>query len=162
MSVDFSKWNKAQTEEDKKAIEDAKSSSGFSETPKGEYIAKIEAMELGETKDHRPMFKVMMRLVEGAEEGSEADNYVSAFKKKKPCVFMNKVVAGTKNDNAMLGSVLGWMDKLELEKPIQFNGDYNNLAEDILDAFEEVDGIEMLIAYDPEAFNSISIKEIYE
>lgn len=157
----FDKFNTAFTDEDRKAVEEAKNTS--LETPSGHYIAKIESMEIGATKGDnpgRPMFKVQMRLIEG--DGEKEQEYMSHFKNKKPCVFMNRVLAGTKNDAAMIGSFEGWMANLELETPIVFTGNFDDLAEDVLDAMEEIEGLEFGIDYDPNAFNSIKITDIFE
>lgn len=163
----FDKFNKAFSDADRKEIEDAKkNNTGNFKTPAGDYVAKIENMEIGKSKDGRPMFKVMMRLVEAMHDDEKEAEYMSHFKDKKedkkPCVFMNRVLYGTKNDKNMIASFEGWMENLELENPVLFMGDFNKLAEDVLDAAEEVEGLEFGISYDPDAFNSISITDIYE
>lgn len=155
----FEKFNKTFTEADRKAIEEAKVNRG-EEVPNGEYIAKIENMELGTTKDGRPMFKVQMRLVDSDNEKEQ--EFLSKYKNKKPCVFMNRVVAGTKNDISMIASVEGWIAKLEPETPVVFNGNYDDFMNDILDVAEEVENLEFGIHYDPEQFNSISITDIFD
>lgn len=132
----------------------------FEDVPKGKYIAKIESMELGITKDgKRPMFKVQMRLTEGVT-GTE-EKYLAKFKNKKPCVFMNRVVFGTKNDEAMIASALGWLNKLldDGEEPIVFTT-YSDFAEDILDLAEDFAEAEIEIKYDPDKFNSIEIVNV--
>lgn len=132
----------------------------FEDVPKGKYIAKIESMELGVTKDgKRPMFKVQMRLTEGVTGVEE--EYLAKFKKKKPCVFMNRVVFGTKNDEAMIASALGWLNKLldDGEEPIVFTT-YSDFAEDILDLAEDFAEAEIEIKYDPDRFNSIEIVNV--
>lgn len=156
----FDKFNSAFTEADRKEIEEAKQNNSSFETPKGSYVATIDNMEIGATKDGRPMFKVQMRLVDG--NGDTEQEYLTHFKNKKPCVFMNRVLAGTKNDKNMIASFEGWMQKLELEHPVLFMGDFDRLVEEVMDAAEEVQGLEFGIDYDPEAFNSISVTDIYE
>lgn len=133
----------------------------YEEAPKGEYVAKIEKMELGTTNDgKRPMFKVQMRLSEGI--GAKENEYIKKFPKKKPCVFMNRVVFGTKNDAGMIGSVVAWLNKLldEGDDPIVFTS-YSALADDILDLAEDFASAEIEIEYNPDSFNSISIKKVY-
>lgn len=135
----------------------------YEEVPAGEYIAKIEKMELGTTKDQsnpRPMFKVQMRLVEACHEGEAEETYLAKYKKKKPCVFMNRVIFGTKNDAGMIASVEGWLNKIFPDEPVVFTT-YSQFAEDILDCAEACEGLEFAIDYDPKAFNSISITEVY-
>ena len=162
--MDFSKFDNAV---DLKAIEEAKANPPQGEgldTPAGNYVAKIEKMELGATKtDGRPMFKLMLRVIEAGEEATpEVHEYLKHFKNKKPCLFMNRVIYGTKNDSNMIASVLGWLEKLETETKPEFKN-YSQFADNVLDIFEEVaDAIELDVSYDPDAFNSISINEVYD
>ena len=162
--MDFSKFDNSNI--DLKAIEDAKANppKGDFDTPAGNYIVKIEKMELGATKDGRPMFKAMCRVVEAGENATaEVKEYLSHFKKgKMPCLFMNRVVYGTKNDANMIASVLGWLDKLETHTKPEFKN-YSQFADNILDIFEEVaDAIELDVLYDPQSFNSIEIAEVFD
>ena len=164
--MDFSKFDAAINADMSKNIEEAKNNppQGESlETPAGEYVAKIEKMELAATKDGRPMFKVMLRVIEAGENASnEVVEYLSHFKSKKPCLFMNRVIYGTKNDANMIASVIGWLEKLESGIPVEFKN-YSQFSELVLDIFEEVaDTIELCVEYDPEAFNSISVTEIFD
>jgi hypothetical protein len=148
--MNFSKFDNVINEEQLKQIDEAKKNNNSNnvELPKGDYTVKIEKMELGSTKDGRPMFKVMCRVIEG--------------KYKKCCMFMNRVVYGTTNDANMIASVLGWLAKLETETKPEFKN-YSQFAENILDIFEEVEGaIELDVLYDSKAFNSISIKEVFD
>lgn len=141
-------------EQKKQAAENA-----YEDVPAGNYIAKIENMELGLTKaDKRPMFKVQMRLIGG--EGETEQQFLAKYKKNKPCVFMNKVIFGTKNDGAMIASVEGFLNKIGFEEPVVFAG-YADFEQTILDCAEECENLEFAIEYQPEAFNSISIKEVY-
>ncbi len=161
--LDFSKFD---NNIDLGAIEEARTNppKGESlETPAGNYVTRIEKMELGTTKDDRPMFKVMMRVVEAGENATaEVHEYLKHFKNKKPCLFMNRVIFGTKNDANMIASVLGWLDKLETETRAEFKN-YNQFYDCVLDIFEEVaDSIELDVNYDPDSFNSIEINEVFE
>lgn len=156
----FDKFNSAMNEDTRKAIDEAKQNTGFSEVPKGKYITKIEKMELGATKDGRPMFTVQMRLIEG--DGAAEKEFLSKYKNKKPCIFMNRVMAGTKNDANMIASVEGWLSKLDEESPVMFMGNYDEFADELMDLAEDVQDCEFLVEYDEKAFNSISIKEIYD
>lgn len=162
--MDFSKFDNANF--DTKAIEEARKNPPQGEgldTPAGNYVAKVEKMELGATKDGRPMFKVMLRVVEAGEEATaEVHEYLKHFKSKKPCLFMNRVIYGTKNDANMIASVLGWLDKLETETVPEFKN-YSQFANNVLDIFEEVaDAIELDVNYDPDSFNSIEINAVYD
>lgn len=149
--MNFEKFDKAINEAElAKQLQEAKNNPQQSDrqVPKGSYTVKIEKMELAATKDGRPMFKVQCRILEGEF--------------KKWCVFMNRVIYGTKNDANMIQSVIGWLEKLELDIDVEFKN-YSQFNELILDIFEEVaDAVELDIEYDPEAFNSISIKEVFD
>lgn len=150
--------NMAQLSEDVKAAA-AQSGGSYEEVPAGEYSAVIEHMELGQTKDGRPMFKVQMRLKSGADP--ETQEFVSKYK-KGPCVFMNRVVFGTKNDANMISSVIGWLNSTQIyEEPVTFEG-YADLADLILDMAEDAQGLVFDIAYDPDLFNTIDILNTYE
>lgn len=161
--LDFSKFD---NNVDLGAIEEAKKNphngKGL-DTPAGNYVTRIEKMELGATKDGRPMFKVMMRVVEAGENATaEVTEYLNHFKAKKPCIFMNRVIFGTKNDASMIASVLGWLDKLETETRAEFRN-YSQFADCVLDIFEEVaDAVELDVNYDPDSFNSIEVNEVYD
>lgn len=161
--MDFSKFDNAV---DVKAIEEAKANPPQGEgldAPAGNYAVRIEKMELGATKDGRPMFKVMCRVADAGENAKDdVIEYLSHFKNKKPCLFMNRVIYGTKNDANMIASVLGWLEKLETETAPEFKN-YSQFSECILDIFEEVaDAIELDVNYDPDKFNSIEVNEIFD
>lgn len=165
--MDFSKFDSMINEAElSKQLEEAKNNApqGDSlETPAGNYVAKIEKMEVGATKDGRPMFKVQLRVIEAGEKATdEVTEYLSHFKNKKPCLFMNRVIYGTKNDANMISSVIGWLQKLEPSVDVQFKN-YSQFADLVLDIFEEVaDAVELDVEYDPDAFNSISIEEVFD
>ena len=106
-------------------------------------------MELGATKDGRPMFKAQFRIIDDS-------------KFKKHCVFMNRVIYGTKNDAAMIASVLGFLNKLEPMVEPEFKN-YTQFAQNILDIYEEVEAeVELLVKYDTDGFNNVSVLEVYE
>lgn len=151
--MDFSKFDEQVNLDQLKAdvAEAAENGVGdYAEVPDGTYTVKIESMELGETKkDGRPMLKVMFRILDG--------DY------KKQCLFMNRVVYGTKNDANAIASVIGFLKTLDSEvQPIVFEG-YAQLADLILDIMEDIDGVlEYDIEYKKDAFNNVSIKEVFE
>ena len=77
-------------------------------------------------------------------------------------LFMNRVVFGTKNDANMIQSVLSILEKFVPDEQLSFKG-YANLNDTILDIFEDIQGkVEVDVDWDPDAFNSISIKEVYD
>ena len=166
--MDFSKWDKEVDEKEmEKAIDEARENNSREglEAPKGLYMATIENMELGATKkDGRPMFRVQLRVTEAVDEPDNvaACEYLTHFKKKKPCLVMNRVIAGRKNDAGAIAGVITWLEKLEPEEPPKFKN-YNQFAELIMDIFEEVsEAVELKVYYDPDKFQTILIKEVYD
>jgi hypothetical protein len=149
-----SQVNMAEIEKQKAAAAE----NAYEEVPAGDYVAKIEKMELGTTKDGRPMFKVQMRLVSG--EGPKEEEFLAKYKNKKPCVFMNRVIYGTKNDGSMIAGVESWLNKIGFEEPIVFRG-YADFEQVIMDCAEACAGLEFLITYNDQAFNSITIEQVY-
>lgn len=149
--MDFTKFDSMINEAElKKQLEEAKNNAPQTnkEVPAGNYTVKIEKMEVGATKDGRPMFKVQCRILEGEF--------------KKWCIFLNRVIYGTKNDANMISSVIGWLQKLEPSMTVEFKN-YSQFADLVLDIFEEVaDAVELDVEYDPNAFNSISIEEVFD
>ena len=149
--MDFTKFDSMINEAElAKQLEEAKNNAPQTnkEVPAGNYTVKIEKMEVGATKDGRPMFKVQCRILEGEF--------------KKWCIFLNRVIYGTKNDANMISSVIGWLQKLEPSMTVEFKN-YSQFADLVLDIFEEVaDAVELDVEYDPNAFNSISIEEVFD
>lgn len=139
----------------------AASENNYEEVPAGEYIAKIEKMELGTTKDNRPMFKVQMRLIEARYEDEPEARYLEKYRSKKPCVFMNRVLYGTKNDGLMIAGVETWLNKIGFDTLIEFKG-YADFERVIMDCAEACSSLEFAIEYDPKAFNTITILEVFE
>lgn len=121
----------------------------YPEIEAGIYNTKLENLEIGETKDGRPMLKVMFRITEGEH--------------KKACLFMNRVLFGTKNDANMIASAIGWLETLEPSEDINVVfDDYDQFADLVLDIAEDVADLEYEVSYDPDEFNSISIEDIFE
>lgn len=151
--MDFSQFDKKINLEGlKKDIAEAEKNGfdgDYPEVPKGKYEVAFEKIEMRATKkDNRPMLSVMARILEGEY--------------KKSCVFMNRVLFGTKNDANMIKSAVGWLKSLGTELNIEFESyaQFDNL---VMDVAEAVDGnLEYVIEYDPDAFNTISIKEVFE
>ena len=152
--MDFSKFDQQVDLNALKAdAEEAKKNGGgeYPELPDGTYVAKVEKMEIGETKDGRPMFKAMFRIVEGEY--------------KKQCMFMNRVLYGTKNDANMIASVVTFLEKLEPSEDvgeILFDS-YSQFSDLVLDVMEDVaDALEYEVEYKANSFNNISVKDVFE
>lgn len=136
-----------------KQKEEIKKNNGTGNRPEigaGEYHGKFEKLEVKETKDGRPMLSIMFRITEG--------------KYKKSCLFMNRVLYGTKNDANMIASAEGWLDSLEPSDDIGavIFEDYDQFSDLVLDVAEDVSGLEYDVEYNPEEFNSIHILEVYD
>ena len=149
----FAKFNsQIDTKQLNKDVQEAIKNGGtgeYTEVPNGEYVVKFERMEVKETKDGRPMLSVMARIQEGEH--------------KKQCLFLNRVLFGTKNDANMIASAVGWLEKLECETSVVFV-DYDQFADLVLDIYEELEeyGVMAKVEYDKDAFNNITILDTWE
>lgn len=172
--IDFAALDKKVNFEELNAnIKEAEENGGtgnYEELPKGEYMVRIEKLEIGETKDERPMLKVMARVQEAVSE-DEAENknddalrFFDNYKgKKKPCIFMNRVLYGTKNDANMIASAVGWLNSLEPQDTTATFETYSQFNDCVLDIFEEIENaVEFHVLYDPDAFNSIRVIAAYD
>lgn len=152
--ADFSKFDKQiDLAQLRKEAEEIKKNGGTGEYPEieeGIYRGKFEKLEVGTTKDGRPMLLAMFRITEGQH--------------KKQCLFMNRVLYGTKNDANMIASAEGWLETLEPSEDVGdviFKG-YSEFADLVMDIAEDISELEYDVNYDPDAFNSITIEEVYE
>ena len=152
--ADFSKFDKQiDLAQLRKEAEEIKKNGGTGEYPEieeGIYRGKFEKLEVGTTKDGRPMLRAMFRITEGQH--------------KKQCLFMNRVLYGTKNDANMIASAEGWLETLEPSEDVGdviFRG-YSKFADLVMDIAEDISELEYDVNYDPDAFNSITIEEVYE
>lgn len=152
--MDFSKFDEqVNLDQLKKDAEEIKKNGGTGDYPEieeGNYRCKIEKLEIRETKDNRPMLSAMFRIIEGD--------------RKKSCLFFNRVLYGTKNDANMIASACGWLESLEPSEdvgPVVFNS-YADFANLVLDIAEDVAELEYDVHYDPNAFNNITIEDVFE
>ena len=151
---DFSKFDKQvdlkQLRKDAEEIKKNRGTGDYPELPAGSYRTKCENLEVGTTKDGRPMLNAMFRIIEGDH--------------KKQCMFMNRVLFGTKNDANMIATAEGWLETLEPSEdvgPVVFQG-YSAFADLVMDIAEDISELEYQVDYDPDSFNSISISEVFE
>lgn len=160
MAVDWNKFdnavNKQQLEKDIKEAKENGGTGDFPEVPSGTYTVKLKSMEMGVTgpkskNPGSPILKASFKIKEGKYKGQ--------------LLFYNRVLYGTKNDGNMIASALGFLEKLEPSEEvgqIAFHS-YGDFADLVLDVFEDVtDALEYEVEYDPDAFNTISIKEAFE
>lgn len=152
--ADFSKFDKQidldQINKEKEEIKKNNGTGEYPEIPEGSYRVHCERLEVGTTSDGRPMLRSMFRITEGRYK-----NY---------CLFMNRVLFGTKNDANMIASAEGWLESLEPSEDVGavvFEG-YSKFAELVMDIAEDIGDLTYDVDYDPDAFNSITITEVYE
>lgn len=152
--MDFSKFDEqVNLDELTQNTKEIKANGGvgnFADIEKGTYHGKVEKLEVGTTKDGRPMLNCQFRITEEPH--------------KKSCLFMNRVIYGTKNDANMIASAIGWLESLEPSEDIgdvEFES-YSQFADLVLDIAEDIAELEYDVDYDPDAFNNISIAEVYE
>lgn len=156
--MDFAKFdkmvdNKALKEQMDKAPE-------YDDVPKGTYICDIEKMEVKETKNQD---KLMLAVQLGITETVEAPK-----KQDKRKIFFNRVICGNKstekwNDGVAIKGVITWLEKLlDDGDTIEFEN-YSQFAGEVLDIYQDIcPHIEVKVNYDPDAFNTIDIVEVYD
>lgn len=156
--MDFSQFDKkVNIDQLKKDIQEAKDNAPeYKDVPSGLYMCKVDKLEMGETKDGRPMLKAQFRII-GDEDGNKCEF-------TKNCLFMNRVLYGTKNDANMIASAVGWLDSLAPSEDVgivEFTG-YKRFSDLIMDIEEDIQDLRYIVDYDPDAFNNISISEVIE
>lgn len=134
MAIDFSKWNEQFGGAE--AVEDLKKASenDFSEMPDGDYTCRLEKLELGESSNGKPMIKGMFRIVEGAH--------------KKQCLFYNQVFCRSANGSMFsVHKGLEFLRDLAIfdDSEVDFNGDYEDFNDLLLDMAEEAEGMTFYI-----------------
>lgn len=125
MPIDFKKFNEKFPADKMKAdMKEAKENSNTT-LPDGEYTAKLEKMELGESSKGALMLKAQFRITEGEH--------------KKQCIFKNQVLTGTKNDGFTLIKANEFLESLDSGIPVVFDDweQYNDLILDIAEAVQE-------------------------
>lgn len=152
--MDFSKFDKeVDLDQLKKDADEIVKNGGTGDYPEieaGTYHGKFEKLEMAETKDGRPMMKAMFRITEDPH--------------KKQCLFMNRVLYGTKNDANMIASAIGWLESLE---PSEDVGDimfesFSQFNDLIMDIAEDISELEYDVEYDPDSFNTISVSAVFD
>ena len=155
MAIDFSAFdNKVDLAALQKEVEEAKDTD-FADVPDGKYIVSIEKMEIKLTKNNdKLMFAVQCKIKEGDQENR--------------MIFFNRVISGNSSakwtDGQAIKSVCTWVNKLlaEDEEPVSFIN-YQDFADQILDVFQSIQNtIEVAVDYKANAFNPITIKEVFE
>lgn len=105
------------------------------------------------------MFAVQMGIIETLDAPKKQD-------KRK--IFFNRVICGNKtserwNDGVAIKGVISWVEKLLDEgDTIEFKS-YSQFAGEILDIYQDIcPQIALSIDYDPDAFNTVSIVEVFD
>lgn len=158
MSVDFSKFDKLVNQKELKTQMEA--APEFDDVPKGTYMCDIDKMEVRSTKAGD---KLMLAVQLGITETIDAPK-----KQDKRKLFFNRVICGNKNtdkwnDGVAIKGVISWLEKLlDDGDTIEFKN-YSQFAEEVLDIYQDIcPQIALKINYDPDAFNSISIIEVFD
>lgn len=157
MAVDFSKFDKMVNQDEIQKQMDA--APEFDEVPAGTYVAEIKAMEVKPTKaGDKLLFAVQMQIIKTVDAPKTQD---------KRYIFFNRVISGNKktdkwNDGVAIKGVISWINELTGEDDLEFEN-YSQFAEEVLDIFQDIsDAIEVEVIYDPDAFNPIKIKDVYD
>lgn len=120
MAIDFNKFNEQfggqqALDELAKAQENQ-----FVEVPDGDYVCKLESLELGESKNGKPMIKGMFRIKEGQF--------------KKSCLFLSQVFTPGFPQHKGLEFLKSL--NVFVADDITFNGDFNEFNDLLLDIAE--------------------------
>lgn len=157
MAIDFEKWNADFGGEDAvKALHDAEQNSGgdFTELPDGEYLCKLEKLELAESKAGKPMIKGMFRIVEGAH--------------KKQCLFYNQVFCRNAAGSAFsIKKGLDFLRSLQIfdAAEVDFDGNYAKFNDLLLDMAEEAEdaGMQFGIRKSKDGeYTRLDVTEVYD
>lgn len=149
-TFDFDKFNEEfGGEEALKDLAEAKANE-YKEVPDGEYVCKLEKLELGTTKDgSKPMVKGTFRIVEGEF--------------KKQCLFVNQVF--TRGFPQHKG--LEFLRSLQVldDEEIVFDGDFRTFNDLLLDIAEiiESDHLTHLVEKSKDGdYTRLTVLEVYE
>lgn len=147
--MDFSKWNAAiDAEKMEKDLEEIKKNGGgdYPEIEPGEYVVKVEKMELKASKKGDPMLSIMFRIVEGEH--------------KKACIFYNQVIL----QPFQIYLANEFLNSMETDVEAAFHGNYEEYNNIILDIAEACDKLEFLLDYgeNNKGYKTFKIKEVYD
>ena len=147
--MDFSKWNNAiDKEQFEKDLEEIKKNGGtnYPEIEPGEYVVKIEKMELKASSKGDPMLSIQFRILEGEH--------------KKSCIFYNQVVM----QPFQIYLANEFLNSLETDVEAAFHGNYEEYNNIILDIAEACDKLEFLLDYgtNNKGYHTYNIKEVYD
>ena len=152
MAIDFSRW----TEEfgGQQVVEELKNTSGndYPELPDGTYTCKLEKLELGETKEHKPLVKAMFRILQGQH--------------KKQCIFYNQAFYRSANGSAFsMHKALEFLRSLQIfdDSEVDFNGNFADFNDLLLDMAEEAAGMSFDISKEKDGqYDRLELVEVYD
>lgn len=134
MAIDFKKFNQQfPADKVRRDMEEAAKNGGnFEQLPEGEYTVKLDKMELGESSKGALMIKAQFRIIEGDH--------------KNQCIFVNRVLTGTKNDGFMMIKAQEFLESMDSGIAVNFEDweQFNDLILDIAEAVQE-DGLTYLV-----------------
>lgn len=149
--IDFSKFNKEfPADKMKEQIKEAKENSGGSNLPDGEYKVTLDKMELTQSSKGALMIKAQFRIIAGEH--------------KKQCIFVNRVLTGTKNDGFMMIKANEFLESLDSGIDVVFEDweQYNDLVLDIAEAVQE-DKLQYLVVLDTDGkYQNFEIADIID
>lgn len=153
MAIDFNKWNQEYGgAEALEALKKAQESNGdYPELPEGKYLCEMEKLELGESSSHKPMIKGQFRIIEG--------------KHKKQCIFYNQVFCRSATGNAFsIKKGLDFLRSLKIfeDTEVDFDGNYENFNDLLLDMAEESEGMNFEISKTKDGdYDRIEVTNVY-
>ena len=89
-------------------------------------------------------------------------------KQDKRKIFFNRKICGNKttekwNDGVAIKGVISWIEKILDEGDTIAFENYSQFAEEVLDIYQDIcSEIAVKINYDPDAFNSVTIVEVFD
>lgn len=152
-NIDFKKWNEEFG--GKKAVQAVKEAkeNQFTELPEGTYVCALEKLELVESSAHKPMVKAMFRIKEGQH--------------KKQCLFYNGVMSANNPEynGFVIHNVLSFLRSLDVldESDIDFNGDFADFNDLIMDIAEESQGLKYEIETEKDGnYTRLNVVDVFE
>ena len=153
MAIDYEKWNKEfGGAEAVEAVKKAKENE-YQEVPNGTYDCALEKLELGESKNKKPMVKAMFRIVRGDH--------------KKQCLFYNGVMAANNPEynGFVIHNVLEFLRSLQVldDSEIDFDGNFRDFDNLLMDIAEESEGLTFEVEKSTDGeYSRIKITDVYE
>lgn len=153
MSNIFDKWNKqidgkALAKDVKEVEKNGGKGGDFPEIPHGTYEVKVDRIELKESKASKnPMVAIRFKILAGQFKGQT--------------IFMNQVVT----QGFQIHIVNDLLRSMDTGLDIEFDGNYNNYNDLLMDVHEAVDGkLEFVLEYDEndKGYNTFKITEVFE